>query len=281
MDTLTTLADLGIGWRPLTRLCQVQVKALIAVLVRNIKVDDDMVLRHLDIVEFRGIQLRKSLRDFFPFLRGRFFRCGILSRTVRTIFVECGYCSIKLNQPSCGLRLINDGLFLKFFSSEATVIAPNTSSIFHTEALCVVMEIVLQLFLERSLAEGVRDLCFLIIGLIHLPSSLEGRSVFTLEDWVGINDVVVEVIGGSQHSNRNITVVVSGIFQINLLTVVSNRAKFKRDVLHDGLVLVRLDLISCWGNINQTSNQTGFSVRNTNRFVCAHKEESLKTVGVS
>ena len=281
MDTLTTLADLGIGRRPLTRLCQVQVKTLIAVLVRNIKVDDNMVLRHLDIVELRGIQLRKSLRDFFPFLRGRFFRCGILSRTVRTIFVKCGCHSIKLNQPSCWLRLINDGLLLKFFSSEATVIAPNTSAIFHTEALCVVMEIVLQLFLERSLAEGVRDLCFLIIGLIHLPSSLEGRSVFTLEDRVGINDVVVEVIGGPQHSNRNITVVVSGIFQIDLLTVVSNRAKFKRDVLHDGLVLVRLDLISCWGNINQTSNQTGFSVRNTNRFVCAHKEESLKTVGVS
>ena len=57
MDTLTTLADLGIGRRPLTRLCLVQVKALIAILVRNIKVDDNMVLRHLDIVEFRGIQL--------------------------------------------------------------------------------------------------------------------------------------------------------------------------------------------------------------------------------
>ena len=56
MDTPTTLADLGIGRRPLTRLCQVQVKALIAILIRNIKVDDDMVLRHLDIVELRGIQ---------------------------------------------------------------------------------------------------------------------------------------------------------------------------------------------------------------------------------
>ena len=51
MDTMTTLTDLGIGWRPLTRLCQVQVKALVSVLVRNIKVDDNMVLRHLDIME--------------------------------------------------------------------------------------------------------------------------------------------------------------------------------------------------------------------------------------
>ena len=254
MDALTAFADLGIGRRPLTRLCQVQVKALVAIFVRNIEVDDDMVLRHLDIVEFRGIQLRKSLRDLFPFLRGRFFRCGILSRTVRTILIKCGYCSIELNQPSYRLWLINDGLLLEFFSSEATVIAPNTSAIFHTETLCVVMEIVLQLFLECSLAEGICDLCFLIVGLIHLPCRLERSSVFTLEDRVRINDVVVEVIGGSQHSNRNITVVVSGIFQIDLLTVVSNRAKFKRDVFHDGLVLVRLDLISCWGNINQASD---------------------------
>ena len=57
MDALTAFADLGIGRRPLTRLCQVQVKALVAIFVRNIEVDDDMVLRHLDIVEFRGIQL--------------------------------------------------------------------------------------------------------------------------------------------------------------------------------------------------------------------------------
>ncbi len=50
VDTAATLAYLRIGRGPLACLSQILLKRFLPLLVRNIKVDDDVVLGELDIV---------------------------------------------------------------------------------------------------------------------------------------------------------------------------------------------------------------------------------------
>ena len=57
MDAASAFAYLRIGRGPLTRFCQISLKALVALVVRNIKVNDDVILRKFDIMEAAGVQL--------------------------------------------------------------------------------------------------------------------------------------------------------------------------------------------------------------------------------
>ncbi len=123
------------------------------------------------------------------------------------------------------------------------------------EPFAVVTEVVLQLLLKGSLTERICDLGLFVVGLIHLPGRFERSAVLPFEHRVGIDDVVVEVIGGPQHGNGNIAVVVAWVIQIYFLTVVSDGPKLELNLLHDSLILVRVQLIAGWGDINQSSNQ--------------------------
>ena len=55
VDAAAAFTHLRIGRRPLARLFQIPLKGLSALVIRNIKVDDDVVLRHFDIVKFCGV----------------------------------------------------------------------------------------------------------------------------------------------------------------------------------------------------------------------------------
>ena len=68
MDAASAFTHLRIGRGPLTRLCQISLKTFVALVIRNIKVDDDVVLRKFDIVEPVSIQLGEFSGDLFPFL---------------------------------------------------------------------------------------------------------------------------------------------------------------------------------------------------------------------
>ena len=78
VDAAATLAYLRISGRPLARLGQIPLKGLLALLVRNIKVDDDVVFRELDVVQLAGVQGGQLCPDTLPFVTGRAFSACIL-----------------------------------------------------------------------------------------------------------------------------------------------------------------------------------------------------------
>ena len=90
VDATAAFTHLCISRRPLARLGQIPFKGLIALFVRNIKVDDDVILRQLYIVELRGIKLREFRMHTLPFsLRGSLSSC-VLSRAVHATSIKDG-----------------------------------------------------------------------------------------------------------------------------------------------------------------------------------------------
>ena len=72
MNALPAFAQFRISGRPFTRLLQIQFKRLVSVLIRNIKVDNNMIFRNFDIVEFRRINTAQLRFYFLPFGCGDF-----------------------------------------------------------------------------------------------------------------------------------------------------------------------------------------------------------------
>ena len=58
----------------------------------------------------------------------------------------------------------------------------------------------------------------------------------------------------------------------------SNGTKLKADLLHDALVFFRFQLITGRRYVNQSAQQTRLGVRDFNRTICAHKQETLETI---
>ena len=88
VDAAATLAYLRISGRPLARLGQIPLKGLLALLVRNIKVDDDVVFRELDVVQLAGVQGGQLCPDTLPFVTGRAFSACILGGAVGAVLVK-------------------------------------------------------------------------------------------------------------------------------------------------------------------------------------------------
>ena len=76
------------------------------------------------------------------------------------------------------------------------------------------MEVVLELFLEVPLRHGIGHASLLAVGLVHLPCNLERDAVFLLENIIGVQNEVVEIVRGSHHVERDVTVIPTRIFQI-------------------------------------------------------------------
>ena len=72
MNPLPAFTQFCISGRPFARLLQIQFKRLVSVLIRNIKVDNNMIFRNLDIVEFRRINTAQLRFYFLPFGCGDF-----------------------------------------------------------------------------------------------------------------------------------------------------------------------------------------------------------------
>ena len=68
VDASTALAQFCVRSRPLACLFQIPFKAFLTRLIWNIKVDDNVVLRHLDIMEPRRVQSRQGCFHIVPFL---------------------------------------------------------------------------------------------------------------------------------------------------------------------------------------------------------------------
>ena len=62
--------------------------------------------------------------------------------------------------------------------------------------------------------------------------------------------------------------------------MVRDAAKFKRDLLDDGLVLLLRKCVPGRSYVDQSPNQTRLCVRNLHRLVGAHEEKAFEPVGI-
>ena len=166
---MTAFTEFCVGWRPFTRFLEIQFKRLIAVLILNIKVDNNVVLRDLHIMQSGCRQVTQLGRNFIPLGSWRLFSRSILSRTIRTFSVKDRFLFQKLNQFMFGLILLSERLIFKFLGSKANVITSHTSSVIEIESLLVIPEVVFQFLLKYPLREWEGNFCLVTIGFIHLP----------------------------------------------------------------------------------------------------------------
>ena len=281
MDAAAAFAHLRIGRRPFARFLQIPLEAFISLVIRNIKVDNDMILRKLDIVEPAGVQLREFGGDTFPLFGRCFIGRGILRRAVSTLAVKYRLIGTKLNE----LGFLCFGLYvgetiLKLFRPKPTVVVPNTSPVIKSWTLVIRPEIVLQLFLKCPFAQRIVDFRLLIVGFVHLPGGFQRYTIFLLEHRVAVHYEVVEVIGCPQHGDRNIIVIIAGVFLIDLLTVIGDGTELEVDLFHDSPVLRRRELVSRWGDVDEPSDQTRLGVRNLDGLICTDEQEALESATV-
>ena len=284
VDAAAALTHLRIGRRPLARLLQIPFKGFSTLLVRNIKVDDDMVLRQFDIVKFCGVEGGQLGGDLFPLSPGRTLVIGILGQAVGAIPVEGrGLALHKVDDGMGGFlshRFFLRSLLLELLRPKPAVIVPNAGAVSQAEPLLVAPEVVLQLLLKYHAGNRVGHLGVIAVGLIHLPGRLQRYPVLLLEHMIGIHHEVVEIIGGPHHGDRNIIVVVVRVLQIHLLAVIGNAAQFKGDLLGQRPVLRRGHLVSRGGHIDQPPDDARLGVRDLHRLVGAHDQKCLEPVGI-
>ena len=82
VDACTGFAQFCIGPRPFACCFEVSFKGLLAVIPRNIKVDDNVVLRHLQIMQPARVQIGQFRAHIFPFLGRCAIFVGVLGRQV-------------------------------------------------------------------------------------------------------------------------------------------------------------------------------------------------------
>ena len=284
VDAATAFTHLRIGCRPLARLFQIPLKGLSALVIRNIKVDDDVVLRHFDIVKFCGVDGGQLRCDLLPFPPGRALLIGILRQTAGAVPVEGGGLSLHKIDGGMGrfigCRLFFRSLLLKLFHPKPAVIVPNTGAIPHAEPFLILSEVVFQLLLKYHAGNWIGHFCVVAVGLIHFPGRFQRYAVLLLEHMVGVHHEVVEVIGGPHHRDGNIIVIVVRVLQIDLLAVVRNATQLKGDLLGQRPVLRRGHLVSGGCHVDQPSDDARLGVRNLHRLIGAHDEERLEPVGI-
>ena len=233
-------------------------------------------------MKFRSVKIFECRLDLIPCLFRCFFRARILRGTLATVLIENRWPFRKLNSNFISyllflLRLLS----LENINAESAVITTYRCSVIHLEVFCIIPEVILQFFLETSLREWIWNSCLVTIGVIHLPSSFEACPILSLEYMITVQYKVVEVVGCSHHSRRNIIVVPSRIVQIYFQAVTRNCSKLEWDLFHTSFVFTSIKLIPRRMYINEPSDQTRFTVCDLDGLVCPHKQKALKPIGVS
>ena len=228
-----------------------------------------------------GVQLRELSRDLFPLLGRSFIGRGILREAIGTLPVKYRFCGVKLNEFwLLFLGRDTDKQILELFRPKPAVVIADTGSVVKGRAIIIRPEIVFQFLLKRPLAQWIGDLRLLIVGFIHLPGCFQRYAVLLLEHRVAVHHKVIEVVGGPQHGDRDVIVIVAGVFLVDLLTVVGNRAELEVDLLHDCPVFRSWQFVSRWGDVDEPSDQARFGVRNLDGLICADEQKALEAVGV-
>ena len=251
MYASTAFAKLSVSSRPSRSSNKITIKRFLSFLVRNIKVNDYMILRNFHIVKLIGINIQKLGCDIVPFFAGRLFCRGVLSQTVSAFLIKYRFYSIEI-YPGSVLIIARCFFFwiFEFVCSETTIVAPKFRTIICNKLFAIVPEIVFKLLFEVSFRIWITYLCFVAISVIHLPSSLQTCTVFSFENVIRVNNEVVEVVRRAEHCNWNIVIVSSRIFQIDISAMTSNTSELERNLLHSILIIPRTKFISGWSYVN-------------------------------
>ena len=251
MYASTAFAKLSVSSRPSRSSNKITIKRLLSFLVRNIKVNDYMILRNFHIVKLMGINIRKLGCDIVPFFAGRLFCRGVLSQTVGALLIKYRFYSIEI-YPGSGLVLARCFFFwiFEFVCSETTIVAPKFRSIICNKLFAIVPEIIFKLLFEVSFRIRITYLRFIAVSVIHLPSSFQTCTVFSFENMIRVNNEVVEVVRCAEHCDGNIIVVCTRVFQVNISTMTSNATELKSYLLNSILILPRTKLVSGWSYVN-------------------------------
>ena len=251
MYASTTFAKLSVSSRPSRSSNKITIKRLLSFLVRNIKVNDYMILRNFHIVKLMGINIRKLGYDIVPFFAGRLFCRGVLSQTVGALLIKYRFYSIEIYP---GSRLVLALCFFfwifEFVCSETTIVAPKFRAILRHKFLTIIPEVVLKLLFEITLRIWITYLCFVAISVIHFPSSFQTCTVFSFKNMIRVNNEVVEVVRRAEHCNGNIVIISSGIFQVDVSAMTSNTPELECNLLNGILIIPCTKFISCWSYVN-------------------------------
>ena len=191
------------------------------------------------------VQIRKPCLHIVPSFGRRFLCIGILCRAVRANIIKNRFLLLH-NEPSRGLlvRFIVQFAFFEFFCSESGVIRTNPSAIFQTKPIAVIAEIVLQFFLEYPLRVWECHLGVITVCLIQFPGGFKSNTIFFLKNMIGVDNEVIEIIGGTEHIHRNIIIIDSRITQINLLAMIRNSSELKADLFYSLAVFSCTELLA-------------------------------------
>ena len=239
-------------------------------------------------MKLRGIQITKSSSNFIPATTWSFIFGSILRWIIGSLPVKYRRDLFKRapEQKFVGLfllswRIVGHTTIFEFLGSKTRVITSNAVSIFGAEALRILSKIISEFFAKGSLRHRIWNLSFFAIGLIHFPCRLHSCSILLFEYRIGIGHEIIEIVGCSEHCNRNIIIIIVRIGQENILTASGNCSKLKGNLLNCHAVLLCRKFISGRGNVDQTPDKTRFGIGNLNRLIGPHKKEALEAVAVT
>ena len=104
VDSCARFAQFCIGSRPLACRFEVSFKGLFAILSRNIKVDDDVILGYLDIMQPARIEVRQLRLYVFPVVGWCAVFFCVLCRTVLTNIIQNRVLYLEIDPRLCFFR---------------------------------------------------------------------------------------------------------------------------------------------------------------------------------
>ena len=154
----------------------------------------------------------------------------------------------------CFLRGIQK--LFELFVLETAVVAAHPFSVHIFSPLLIIREVVHEFLSKRSARVRIRHLCLLVVGVVHRPGSFQGNPVLFLENIIGVEHKVVEIIGRAQHTGRNIIVVEMLVLFVYLFAVPCDAAQLEIHFGHQVAVLFCRDLLPTGFHVDESPDQT-------------------------
>ena len=238
-------------------------------------------------MQSRCVQYAQSGPDILPLLQGRAIFVRILCQTILANIIEERMLLFEVNPgrrrgvifrrlPLGGIRK-----FLELVCLETAVIAAHPLTVYIGFPLLVILEVVHQFFPEGTARIRIWHVCSRIVFVVHCPCPFQGDTVFLLENIIGVQHEVVEIIGSTHHTSRNIIVVQTFVLLVHFLAVASDPAKLKVHLAHQVEVFLCRYLFPARIHVNEPSDQARFRIGDFDRLVGAEKQEALKLVCIS
>ena len=137
VDARSGFTQFCIGFRPLACRFQISLKRLLAILSRNIKVNNDVVLWHLDVMQSARVQICQLCLYLFPFLSRSSGFIGILGRAVLANIIQNRVLNLEIDPRLCFVRNRRSEVrfLLELFCLEPAVVAADAFTTVRVDTL--------------------------------------------------------------------------------------------------------------------------------------------------